>query len=321
MTPIQINNINKPISPFALGTAFYRLDDSEACFKLLDAYIAGGGTVIDSARTYGQSEDVLGQWFKERPEAREKVLLITKCGHGPELKLPEKDFADSVEKELATSLKTLHTDVIDLYMLHRDNQEMPVGMILETLQPAVEAGHARALGASNWEYRRVIEAGEYAAKHGLTGFSIVSNTISLAQPAAAFYTGLVHTDPIGERWHQETGIPLLPWSSQARGFFAGVITKAMRDDPAIAVPDQHTFTSRMLKVYGTDENFARLERAKILGERKGGFSAIEIALAWLLHKPFPVIPVVGPRTIDELASCKRATEIKLTEEEIRALEG
>ncbi|HCQ00673.1 MAG TPA: aldo/keto reductase, partial [Candidatus Latescibacteria bacterium] len=135
----------------------------------------------------------------------------TKCGHGPEWKLPEQNFAAGVQKELATSLDTLKTDVIDLYILHRDNQEMPVGTILEALQPAIESGQVLALGASNWEYRRVVEANEYAEQHGLTGFAVVSNTLSLAQPAAAFYTGLVHADPIGERWHQETGIPLLPW--------------------------------------------------------------------------------------------------------------
>ncbi len=320
MPPIQITGISTPISPFALGTAFYRMDDSAACFELLDAYVAAGGTVIDSARSYGQSEDVLGAWFAVRPDARDQVLLITKCGHGPEWKLPEPNFAVGVQKELATSLDTLKTDVIDLYILHRDNQEMPVSTILEALQQAIDSGQVRALGASNWEYRRVIEANGYAEQHGLTGFAVVSNTLSLAQPAAAFYTGLVQADPIGERWHQETGISLLPWSSQARGFFAGIVTPEMRDDPSIAMPEQPTFTSRMLKVYGTDNNFARLERAKTLGEQKGGYTAIEVALAWLLHKPFPVIPVVGPRTVDELASCRRASELSLAEDDIRWLE-
>ena len=320
MPPIHIPGIDKPISPFALGTAFYRIDDSEHCFALLDAYVASGGTVIDSARSYGQSEDVLGHWFEARPDVRDRILLITKCGHGPELKLPEQNFAACVQEELAASLDTLRTEVIDLYVLHRDNQEMPVSTILEALQPAIVSGQVQALGASNWEYRRVIEAKGYADKHELTGFSIVSNTLSLAQPAAAFYTGLVHADPIGERWHQETGVPLLPWSSQARGFFTGVVTREMGDEPSIAEPEQPTFTSRMLKVYGTDDNFARLERAKTLGERKGGYSAIEVALAWLTHKPFPVIPVVGPRTTDELKSCQRALTLTLPADEIRWLE-
>ena len=94
----------------------------------------------------------------------------------------------------------------------------------------------------------------------------------------------------------------------------------MRNDPSIAHPEQPTFTSRMLKVYGTDDNFARMKRAETLGKQKGGYTAIEITLAWLLHKPFPVIPVVGPRTTDELASCWRAAGLVLAEDEIRWVE-
>ncbi len=225
-----------------------------------------------------------------------------------------------VEEELRTSLETLRTDRIDFYLLHRDNQEVPVARILEPLNAAVGSGRVRELGASNWEYRRVVEANTYAARHRLVGFSLVSNTLSLAQPAAAFYPGLVHADPIGERWHRETDIPLLPWSSQARGFFTGSYTAAMRADPALAAPESPTFTSRMLKVYATDENFGRLARAESLGASKGGFTAVEVALSWLLHKPFPVVPIVGPRTTDELASCSRAVTLKLSPEEIGWLE-
>ena len=130
MTPNSIAGIDKPVSPLALGTAFYRMETISDHFEVLDAYMDSGGTVIDSARTYGQSEDVLGAWLAARPGMRDRVLLITKCGHGPELKLPERDYADSVRAELALSLTTLNTDVVDLYMLHRDNQEMPVSDVM-----------------------------------------------------------------------------------------------------------------------------------------------------------------------------------------------
>ena len=75
----------------------------------------------------------------------------------------------------------------------------------------------------------------------------------------------------------------------------------------------------MLKVYGTKENFQRLARSKELGEKKGGYTAVEVALAWLLHKPFPIVPIVGPRTPAELASCVKATSLSLTESEIKWL--
>jgi aryl-alcohol dehydrogenase-like predicted oxidoreductase len=83
----------------------------------------------------------------------------------------------------------------------------------------------------------------------------------------------------------------------------------MCDDPALASPERENFTSRMIKVYCTDENFERRDRAKKLGEKKGGYTAVEVALAWLLHKPFPIVPIVGPHNQEELASCVKATSL------------
>ncbi len=93
----------------------------------------------------------------------------------------------------------------------------------------------------------------------------------------------------------------------------------MRDDPALASPERENFTSRMIKVYCTDENFERLARAKKLGETKGGYTAVEVALAWLLHKPFSIVPIVGAHNQEELTSCIKATSLQLTESEIKWL--
>jgi aryl-alcohol dehydrogenase-like predicted oxidoreductase len=108
----------------------------------------------------------------------------------------------------------------------------------------------------------------------------------------------------------EKQIPLIPWSSQARGFFTGRWTPQM--------PANDGFTKRMIEVYCTDDNFKRLSRAKELGEKKG-HTAVEVALAWLLHKPFPIVPIVGPHTQEELASCVKATTLSLTEAECKWL--
>jgi aryl-alcohol dehydrogenase-like predicted oxidoreductase len=120
---------------------------------------------------------------------------------------------------------------------------------------------------------------------------------------------------MGERWHKETGIPLVPWSSQARGFFTGRYSPQMLGDT-----DLDSFTRRMIKVYATDENFERLARAKELGEKKGGYTTVEVALAWLLHKPFPIVPIIGPHTREELASCVKAISLSLTEWETEWLD-
>ena len=89
----------------------------------------------------------------------------------------------------------------------------------------------------------------------------------------------------------------------------------MRDKFALDSSELDGFTCKMLKVYGADENFERLARAKQLGEEKGGYTAVEISLAWLLPKPFPLLPVFGPRTQKELASCAQAASLSLPEQE------
>lgn len=312
-----IEGISKPVSQIALGTAFYNLDGKEKWFDMLDEYMNFGGTILDTARGYGVSENVLGLWMEAR-STRDQIIIQTKCGlTGGDGYLPANNFPEVVRDDLTTSLQALRTDYIDVLLLHRDNQEMTVAEILEPLNNELANGRVRAFGASNWEYRRLTEANEYAYKHGMKSFAVVSNNISLAAPTAAFYKGLVSTDKTGERWHEETCIPLIPWSSQARGFFTGRYTPQMCDDSASSELDG--FTSKMLKVYGTDENFERLSRAKELGEQKGGYTAVEVALAYLLHKPFPLVPVVGPRTREELASCVKGTSLSLTESEIRWL--
>jgi 1-deoxyxylulose-5-phosphate synthase len=311
-----LEKIGKPISGLALGTAFFRNEREGEWFELLDAFVDAGGTLIDSGRIYGDSEEVLGSWLESRG-LRDRVVLITKCAHGEGI-IPEEGYSELVKQELTTSLRMLRMDFVDLYMLHRDNQEMPVGDILEPLNEEIARGRVQVIGASNWEYRRLSEANEYAEKRGLQGFAVVSNNISLARPAAAFYPGLVSIDSEGERWHRETGIPLIPWSSQARGFFNGEYTREMAEDATLVSPPEKTLLSRMLKVYGTDENFTRLERARDLGEKKG-YTAVEVALAWLLHKPFSLVPIVGSQNPGELASCIRATELSLNREEIEWL--
>jgi aryl-alcohol dehydrogenase-like predicted oxidoreductase len=308
----SIPGIAKPVSRLALGTAYFNRDQSPDWHALLDAFVNAGGTLIDSARAYGDSEKVIGQWLAKGLPHRERLVLITKGAHGPGL-LPEDGWPAVLHEELDQSLTQLGVDYVDLYFLHRDNQEIPVDRLLGPLNEELDRGRVRAIGASNWEYRRVREADAYARDHGLISFAAVSNTLSLAAPAAAFYPGLVSVDSEGEAWHRDTRVPLIPWSSQARGFFAGACP---RPAPGEERPAEKSFSGRMQTVYGTDANFQRRDRAAALGQQKGGYSATQVALAYLLHKPFPLAPVVGPRSPSELADCLRATGLVLSPEEL-----
>ena len=312
---VVIEGVEKRISPLALGTAFFSLEAKDSCFAILDAFLEEGGTLIDTGRHYGQSEDVLGLWMESRG-VRDQIVLLSKGGHGAGHGLPPDLFAPTIERELATSLERLRTDHIDLYALHRDSLEVPVAEIVDCLNAVAAPGRLRTLGASNWEYGRIDQSNAYARDHGLQGFSVVSNNLTLAVPTAPFYPGLVSVDEAGEAWHQRTRIPLVVWSSQARGFFAGRIAPEMRT----AAPGAHNrLATRMIEVYGTDDNFERLRRATDLGAAKGRYSATQVALAWLLHRPFPLVPIVGPRNEQEVRSCFQAVSIQLTRREIEWL--
>jgi aryl-alcohol dehydrogenase-like predicted oxidoreductase len=240
------------------------------------------------------------------------MVIVTKCAHGGEAALlPADDFEAVVTREREQSLAALRTNYIDLYLLHRDNTTVPVGRILERMNEEIAGDYARAIGASNWSYARLDQASAYAHEHGLVDFAVVSNNLSLAVPAEPFYPRLVSTPPEGELWHAQRGVLLLSWSSQARGFFTG------RYSGADVAPDG--FSQRMVQVYGSAENAERLRRAQELGQRKGGSTAVQVALAWLLYKPFPLVPLVGPHTEEELLSCLAATRIELSEEECKWL--
>jgi len=304
-----VRGIEKPVSRLALGTAFYGRDRESDWHAILDAFVEHGGTTLDTAAAYGDSEAVIGAWLDARGN-REAMRLCTKGGVGDQM-LPDDGLAETIEAELLCSLERLRVERADLYYLHRDNPAVPVARVIECLNEHVSAGRVRALGASNWTYERIGASNEYAAAHGLAGFAAVSNHLSLAVPAAPFYPGLVAVGQEGLAWHARTGIPLFSWSSQARGFFTGRFRPG-RGDAADA------FARRMLEVYATEGNLERLRRAEALGRQKG-CSAVEIALAWVLCQNVPVVPIVGPHTVDELCSCIRALSVELGRDELRWL--
>jgi 1-deoxyxylulose-5-phosphate synthase len=300
--------LGRDVSVLALGTAYLADDGEDAAFELLDAWLELGGNLIDCARQYGDgaSEQMLGRWLEARG-ARDDVVLITKgCHHAtdglhhdPERKrvTPEHLAAD-----LAESLDVLGGSLVDLYFLHRDDPSKPVGPLVEALNEHADAGTIRIFGGSNWTTERLDEANAYAAANGLRGFECSSPGLSLAEPHEDPWPDTVFARSTGARdWYRRTQIPLFAWSSQAGGFFAG------RRDAEIE------------RVYGGELNLERFRRAESLGREKGA-SANEIALAWVLHQPFPTYAVIGPRNPSELEESVAALRVELTDDEVRRLD-
>ncbi|WP_141504989.1 aldo/keto reductase [Paenibacillus luteus] len=302
MEYIQIKGSPKKVSRLMKGSDYFYHDTYEKAAANLDAFMAIGGNSIDTAHIYcgGQSEEVIGRYMQERGN-REDLVILTKCAHhdqnGPRVN------KEAIQADLTSSLARLQTDYIDLYALHRDDPAVPAGEVIEILNEHVKAGSIRAIGVSNWTWQRIKEANEYAEANGLVGFSFSSPNLSLAKANEPFWAGCVSADEETCGWHEQEQFPLLSWSSQARGFFTGRFTPEVRDN------------ADLVRVFYSDDNWERLERAKQLAEKKG-VSAIQIALAYVLNQPFPTCALIGAQTAEELHSCDAGSLIQLTKEEM-----
>ncbi|HLQ79610.1 MAG TPA: aldo/keto reductase [Brachybacterium sp.] len=297
MTYGSIPGVDKQISRLVMGCDNQmNLAHASAMF---DAFYEIGGTTFDTAYIYGGGyiEGLFGRWVRNRG-VREDITVITKGAHTPHCD-PE-----SLTRQLEESLERQGTDYADLYMMHRDNLEVPVGEFVDVMDEHLRAGRIRAYGGSNWTPERVDEANAYAKANGRTGFTILSNHFGLAEALDVPWAGCVHaTDPQSKAWLEERGIALLPWSSQARGFFTGRARPEDRSD------------AELVRCYYSDENFERLARAEELG-RERGVPATAIALAYVLHQKFPTFPLFGPRSIVEMRSSTLGLGVDLSPEEM-----
>ncbi len=308
MKYISIPGLEKPVSNLAIGSMVFSPERLPLTFALLDAFVELGGTLIDTAHVYagGKSERAIGAWLRERDDPREKVVILDKGCHpygnsGPRVN-PE-----ALREDLAENLERLGTPYIDLYMLHRDDESVPVGPIVEALEEEVQRGRIRVYGASNWRPQRIQEANEYAAEHGLRGFVALSNNLSLARAQEPMWAGCVYTSDEDHAWYTKNQFPLIAWSSQAGGFFTGRYS-----------PDDRT-NEDMVRVYYSEENWQRLARAREVAKRRN-VHPLQVALAWVLNQPFPTVAIIGPQTTEELESSVVAAELKLTPEEMAYLD-
>lgn len=296
-----INGIDCHVARLVMGTMVCSTDNMELTNALLDAYLEAGGNCLDTARVYGggKTEAALGKWFTSRGN-RDKVLLLAKGAHHDAT--GKRVNAKGIAEDIAISLDLMQTDYIDIYLLHRDDPEVPVGVIVDALNSHKEAGRIKVFGGSNWTTERIQAANAYAEANGMQGFAASSPQLSLAVPNEAMWAGCLFVTPSDSEWHTKTQLPLMPWSSQASGFFTGRFSPEDRSNADV------------VRVYYSEGNWERLKRATTLAEQKG-VTANQFALAWVLHQPYPVFPLIGPRTVEELASSLLALNVSLTDQE------
>ncbi len=267
---------------------------------VLDDYFERGGNAFDTAYVYGPADRSLGHWISSRG-VREDIVLIAKGAHTPNC------TPQGIDSQLTASLEALQTDYADLYIMHRDNPEVPVGEFISVLNDKLQAGKFQAFGCSNWTIERLVEANAYARQHGLVGFSILNNQLSLARMIDPVWNDCLSvSDAPSRAWLTENQFPMLAWSSQARGFFTPHAHPAKTDNEELS------------RCWYSDDNFARKQRAAELA-RERRVEEINIALAYVLSQPFPIWTLIGPASVSEVKSCFSALEITLTPDELRWL--
>ncbi|BBH24425.1 oxidoreductase [Paenibacillus baekrokdamisoli] len=304
MKRIQIPGVQLASTQLVMGTGgdAYHPDHMDHVTRLSDAYIELGGNTFDSAHQYEGSEEALGRWLEKR-NIRDRVVILTKGCHPDDGNPGPRVSAKYIKEDLMESLDRLRVKHVEMYALHRDDVTVPVGEVIEALNQALRDGYVRTIGASNWKLSRVIEANQYAQDNNLKGFAFTSPNFSLAKPLEPHWPGCVSADESFCQWHESNQIPLLAWSAQAGGFFSGRFSPNNRDN------------EDMVRVYYSEENWERLNRARALATKKD-VTPIQIALAYVLHQRFPTFALIGPEKVEELQSSFTGAEISLSPTEL-----
>ena len=310
----RIDGIDKPISRILQGTMMIKTGEEELewSFDLLDGLYELGVNAFDTAHIYagGQSERCLGQWLDSRG-LHEKCVILTKGAHHTADR--KKVTPYDITAEIYDSLARLKTEYLDIYVLHRDDPDVPVGPIVEILNEHKAAGRIGVFGGSNWRPNRIQEANEYAEAHGLEPFTVSSPNYSLAEQVEEPWPGCASiSGPQNEAdrtWYQEQNMPLFTWSSLAQGFFCGRFTRETFESYRENLPDS------CVRAYCHETNFKRLDRAQKLGQEKG-LTVPQIALAFILNQPVNVFTLVGVLHPDECKANIEVLNLKLTQDEL-----
>ena len=309
----EIKGIDKKVSRIVLGTMIINTTDLNQSMELLDSAVELGCTTLDTAHIYGygESERGIGKWFAERGN-REDIFLISKAAH------PNQDRVrvtpHDITSDLHDSLSRLHTDYIDLYLLHRDDPLLPVGPIVEVLNEHMKAGKIKAFGGSNWTHKRIQEANIYAKQNGLVPFSASSPNFGLAEQVqdpwgygCVTISGPQHEE--AREWYKRTQMPVFAYSSLGRGLFSGRISRENFEKI------KETIDSACRRAYCYESNFERLDRVTTLAIEKG-LSIPQVAMAYILNQPLNVFAIVGAANRNELKSVTDIVDVQLTPEEL-----
>jgi aryl-alcohol dehydrogenase-like predicted oxidoreductase len=307
----KLGNSGLEVAPLALGgNVFGWTADEPTSFRILDAFVAAGCNLVDTADMYsawvpgnkgGESETILGKWRKRSGNRRE-VLIATKVGKemGPDRKGLSRSY---ILRAAEDSLRRLQTDCIDLYQSHADDPGTPLEETLEAYAQLIRQGKVRAIGASNYTADRLAKALEVGARPGYPSYQCL-------QPLYNLYDRAEYEADL-EPLCLEKGVGVIPYFSLASGFLTG----KYRSESDLANRSRGEF----VKKYINDRGFRILDALDRVAGRYHSVPAV-VSLAWLIARPGVTAPIASATSLDQLAELIEATKLSLDPSSIELLD-
>ena len=295
------------VSRLCLGTMNFGPHTTESdSYAIMDRALELGINFFDTANVYGWkkgegvTEQIVGRWWAQGGGRREKVVLATKVyGTMGDWPNESKLSALNIKRACEASLKRLQTDYIDLYQMHHIDRDTPWEEIWQAMEQLVQEGKVVYVGSSNFAGWHIAQANEIAKQRHFMGLVSEQSLYNLAERSVE-----LEVIPACESY----GLGLIPWSPLAGGVIAGALQKASEGRRA-----ENHIQERI------DKLRPQLERWEGWCAERGEHPA-DVALAWLLHQPVVTAPIIGPRTMDQFTGAVHALEIKLSEDDLKALD-
>lgn len=304
----NIGTSNLQVAPLVFGAnVFGWTADERTSFSILDAFVEHGLNFLDTADSYshwangnqgGESETVIGKWFKQSGK-RDKIVLATKVGmwkQRPGLS------AANIEAAVNDSLRRLQTDHIDVYFSHLDDDKTPFEETAGAYQKLIKAGKVRVIGASNFTGERLAAALKVSKDAGLPAYQVLQPEYNLYD-RAAYETDL---EPVA----QANKLAVVTYFSLASGFLSGKYrSKADAAKGARSALVDKYFNERGLRIVDTLVDVAK----------RNGTTPATVALAWIIARPSVTAPIASATSVEQLESLAAATRLQLSSEDMKLL--
>jgi Predicted oxidoreductases (related to aryl-alcohol dehydrogenases) len=287
--------------------------DEDDAHELLDAFADHGGTFIDSANIYGEpngtSESYIGSWLENRD--REKFVLTSKVYFEYDETNPNGSGLSRthIRNQIDRTLDNLGTDYLDVYYIHRWDENTPIEETLSALTGLVEDGKVNYLGASTMAAWQLTKALWKADVNDYQRFDVVQPLFH-----AGYYEDV--EDYLSVAADQELAV--CPYSPLAGGFLTGKYTRTDPADPtAVEAPDgsRASFDDRFERFYLSERGWKVLDEIRAIADEVDATPA-QVSLRWLMDQDaFTCVPIIGARTVDQLEENVGATEVSITDDQ------